>query len=114
MRKLFVCAVMLGVMSLLAGGAPSTAFAQGKKDKDKEGKKTMKAAAAGVIEIGEGKDGKFRFSVRNADGKYLAGSAAYATEKDAREAIEELKEVISKAKVTHKAKTDKDKDKDKK
>ncbi len=93
MKKLFVCAVMLGVMSLLACGVPSAALAQGKKEK--AGK-----PAAGVFEIGKGKDGKYRFSVRNAEGKFLAGSTAYATEKEIREAIDEFREVVSKAKVT--------------
>ena len=100
MRKLFVCALMLGVMSMLSAGLPSTALAQG--DKDKKAKKdTKKASGAGVIEIREGKDGKFRFFVYTPKRRLLAmsGMPAFATKKEAEDGVEELKEIIGKAKV---------------
>ena len=76
-----------------------------------------KKGGKGTIELIDSKDGKFRFSVRNADGKYLGGSAVgHATEKEAREAAEELKKVIATAtyvsKKTEDTKKAKDKDKD--
>jgi hypothetical protein len=97
MRKLGLTAFVLAVLLLARGGAPEGALAQGKKD-DKKGA----PAAAGVIEIGEGKDGKFRFFVRNGEGKLLAmsGPTGFASAKDAEAAVRELREVVSKAKVT--------------
>ena len=45
-------------------------------------KKTTTAAKAGVIEIIESKDGKFRFSIRDGEGHYLGGTTVgHATEK---------------------------------
>jgi len=63
-------------------------------------KDAKKDASVGSVIIAAGKDGKFRFQVRSADDKYLAGSAAYATEKEAKEAVDELKKVLATAKVT--------------
>jgi hypothetical protein len=96
MRKLGCTALVLTVFLLARGGAPEEAVAQVKKDKKGA------PAAAGVIEIGEGKDGKFRFFVRNDEGKLLAmsGPGGFATAKEAEAAIKDLREVVSKAKVT--------------
>ena len=76
-------------------------------------------AAAGAkkktatIEIIESKDGKYRFTVRDAEGTYLGGSATgYATEKAAKKAVEDLKEALGAATfVSKKAEEKKDKDK---
>jgi len=59
-------------------------------------------AAAGVIEIGEGKDGKFRFFVRDSEDKLLAmsGPGGFSSTKDAETAIQKLKDVVKTAKVT--------------
>lgn len=86
-----------------------------KEAKDKDTKKDAKKddkASAGTVEISEGKDGKFRFAVRNAEGKYLGGSGpvGFATEKDAVAAIEDLKKVLATAKVITKKGDAKDKD----
>jgi uncharacterized protein YegP (UPF0339 family) len=111
MRKLLVCVLMLGLMAGFSGMTAPVVLAQAKKkDKDKDTKKGTKAGA-GYIEIGEGKDGKFRFFVRNEDGKLLAmsGGAGFASESDAKKAIEELREVVAKAKVTKAKPKDKDK-----
>jgi hypothetical protein len=103
MRTFIVCVLMLGALALFS--VPATVTAQ--KDKGK--------GAGGTIEISEGKDGKFRFTVRDAEGKFLANSGAnnFATEKEARAGVEEFKAVVAKAKVSVAKKTDKDKKKDK-
>lgn len=92
------------VLALAAGGlfiTSDSTEAQSKKSSPK----------TGSIELIESKDGKFRFSVRDGDGKYLAGSpVGHETEKEAREAAESLRTVIATAKfVSKKAATDKDK-----
>jgi hypothetical protein len=85
---------LMAALAFLATG-PSGTLAQGKKSK-------------GTIELIESKDGKFRFTVRDADGKYLGGSATgHATEKEAKEAAEELKRVIATATYVSKKSTSK-------
>lgn len=92
-----LCAAAL-VVGLAGGGAPA---------QDKKGTKTA-PAKGGVIEISEGKDGKYRFSVRDGDGKYLGGSAVgYATKEDAAKAVDALKAGIATAKVEYVKKDDK-------
>lgn len=120
MRKILASLVLMGAMVGLTGTMQPAAYAQKKKEttteKDtKEAKKGTKAATTGYIEISEGKDGKFRFFVRDEDDKLLAMSSpgGFASEKDAQKAVEELKEVIAKAKVTKGKKKAKDKDADK-
>jgi len=96
---------MIAAMAAFTGVNTTPTMAQAtKKDKDKDSKKGKDAKPAGVIEIAEGKDDKFRFFVRNSEGKLLAMSSpgGFATEKDAKEAIDDLKDVISSAKVTTK------------
>jgi uncharacterized protein YegP (UPF0339 family) len=90
MRKFLVCGLLFGALALFTGVSPNPAVAQKKEVK------------AGTIEVNKGKDDKFRFSVRNAAGKFIAGSTAYATEKDALKGIDELKDVLKTAKVTTK------------
>ena len=70
--------------------------------------------AAGIEPaIAAGKDEKFRFFVRDSEGKLLAmsGPGGFATEKDAKDAIETLKEVIASAKVSTKKSDTKKSDK---
>lgn len=84
MKKLAGAILLTGTMMLMVAGAANT-----------QSKKPVKA---GTIELIESKDGKFRFSIRDAEGKYLGGSAVgHATEKEAREAVEELKKVLATA-----------------
>ncbi len=107
MQKLLACFLLLGSIVALSGiDAPHSVAQATKKDAKKDDK-----AGAGTIEISEGKDGKFRFGVRNAEGKYLGGSGpiGYATEKDARTADDELKQVLATAKITTKKGDGKDK-----
>ena len=62
----------------------------------------------GTIEVNESKDGKFRFTVRDADGKYLGGSATgYATKEDAVKAVDALKAALATAKIEYNKKDDK-------
>lgn len=100
MRKL--CGALLMVALMVAAGADigPRALAQGTK-KEKDGKVKAKSGS-GVIEVTEGKDGKFRFFVRDGNGKLLAMSSptGFATAKDATKAVEDLKEVIATAKIT--------------
>lgn len=109
LQKLLACIVLLGGIAALSGiDAPRGVAQAAKKDAKKDDK-----ASTGTIEISEGKDGKFRFSVRNAEGKYLGGSGpvGFATEKDAHAAIEDLKKVLATAKIVTKKSDTKDKDK---
>jgi uncharacterized protein YegP (UPF0339 family) len=105
MRKMS-CALL--VLALLVGYHAATmepASAQGKKA----------SAEQGTIEINEGKDGKFRFNVRDSKGKLLAQSslAGFASVKEAQAGVDRLKEVIATAKVAVGSKKDAKKDKDK-
>jgi uncharacterized protein YegP (UPF0339 family) len=91
MRRLYLCLILAAALATAGTIPPPAVQGQGKKD-----------AKSGVIEISEGKDGKFRFFVRDGEGKLLAMSSpgGFATEKDARAAIDSLKAVISRATVT--------------
>src|SRR5262249_61799246 len=96
-----------GAVALLAiDCAETNAAALAQKEKDKSTKK----GGPGTVEIGEGKDGKFRLTIRDAEGKFLAVSAPHATEKEARAAIDELRDALTKAKVVVK-KAEKEKEK---
>ena len=88
MKKFFV----VGFLAVAALWAAGDGLAQ-------QGKRSGGSAAkAGTIEIVESRDGKFRFNVRDADGKYLGGSTVgHETDKEAREAVEELKRVLATA-----------------
>ena len=103
MKKLLGAMVLTAAIMVMASGTDST-FAQAKKP----------ASKAGTIELLESKDGKFRFNIRDADGKYLGGSTVgHATEKEAREAVEELKKVLTTATYVSKKSEESKKDKDK-
>jgi len=109
MRRLLGLVATVALLAIVCAATNPTAMAQ--KDKDK------KKGGPGTVEISEGKDGKFRLTIRDADGKFLALSAAHATEKEARAAIDELRDALAKAKVVvKKAEKEKEKktDKDKK
>lgn len=114
MRKTVFGGFLLAALILAVGVSPDAVVAQAKKDdkaakKDDKTTKDKKEAKAGVVEIAKGKDDKFRFFVRDAEGKLLAmsGPGGFATTKEAQAAIDDLKEVISKAKVSVKDKDDK-------
>lgn len=97
MTKLLCRAVLFVSMAGLVSTATiSTAPAQDKKDTTKK----APAGKAGTIEVSEGKDGKFRFTIRDAEGKFLALSGAHEKKEDALKSIETLKDVLPKATVT--------------
>jgi hypothetical protein len=101
MKNVVAALFLTGAIVVLASGTADT-LAQGKK------------AGKGTIELIESKDAKFRFTVRDADGKYVGGSAVgHATEKDAREAAETLKKIIATATYVSKKAEDTKKAKDK-
>ena len=64
-------------------------------------KKKMEAKSEGTVVIKPGKDGKFRFTVRDGEGKLLAMSspAGFKTTDDATAAIDALKKTLADAKV---------------
>lgn len=114
MGKTTLCGFLLAALILACGARPDAVVAQAKKEdkaakKDDKKIKDKKDAKGGVIEITKGKDDKFRFFVRDGDGKLLAMSSpgGFATPKDAEKAIDRLREVVSKAKVSVNAKGDK-------
>lgn len=90
MTALVRSAVLLAAVAGLvaAGGQPTLAQ-----------KKEAKAAKAGVVEVKQGKDDKFRLTVRDADGKFLAMSGAFATKADALKGLDALKDALKDAKV---------------
>ena len=100
--KNVLCTLCLVTTVMFAASASVDTFAQGKKT----------AAKAGTIELIQSKDGKIRFSVRDAEGKYLGGSTVgHATEKEARAAVEELKKVLATATYVRKKSDDSKSDK---
>ena len=88
MRQLVVCLALLAAFIIVSGASFTGALAQ---DKSK----------GPYIEVSEGKDGKYRFSVRSGEGKLLAmsGPTGYADEKAALKAIDDLKTALKTAKV---------------
>jgi hypothetical protein len=102
MKNLLIAVILAGACLFLGTHIADT-NAQTKKPK------------AGTIELIKSKDGKFRFSVRDADGKYLGGSAVgHATEKEAKEAVEDLKKVLATATYVSKSTEDSKDSKDSK
>lgn len=115
---------LAGVFAVAAGGVATvsgpTALAQAQKDKAKPAdpkkddpkKPDDKKAVKGSIVIKPDAKDRFRISVRGEDGKTLLMSAGngFATEKEAREAIDEIKGILASAKVTVEPK-EKEKDK---
>jgi hypothetical protein len=86
MKKLVGAVFLTAAIVFMASGTTDTLAQGGKK------------AGKGTIELLESKDGKYRFTVRDAEGKYIGGSAVgHATEKEAKEAAETLKKVIATA-----------------
>jgi hypothetical protein len=107
MRQTLFGGLLVAALVVAMGVTPDSVVAQGKeKDKvTKEKEKAKdKATKGAVIEIGKGKDDKFRFFVRDHDGHLLAMSSpgGFASVKDAEVAIDKLKEAVAKAKVVMK------------
>jgi uncharacterized protein YegP (UPF0339 family) len=104
MRKTMLGGLVLAALILTVGNtAPDTAVAQAKKEtKAAKEAKDKRDARAGVIEITKGKDDKYRFFVRDGEGKLLAmsGPGGFASAKEAEEAIDQMKGVVARAKVS--------------
>ena len=86
------------------------------KDSKDDTKKDSKKAVVkpSVVKIGEGKDGKFRFSIYNAEGEFLAmsGSNTFESKADAVKGLEELKAALKETKIEYlESKKTKEKDK---
>jgi uncharacterized protein YegP (UPF0339 family) len=83
---------------------------EAKKAEDKKG-----SGKVGSIEIKEGKDSKFRFSIYDGDEKFVAmsGPQGFATKEDAAKAVEKLKTVLKDAKVEYVKKDEKEEKKEK-
>jgi uncharacterized protein YegP (UPF0339 family) len=88
----------IGVMSL----SNPEAFAQGAKGKAADKAKGEKPSAKGSVIIKPDAKERFRISIKNEDGKTLLMSAGngFATEEEAKAAIEEIKAILETAKVT--------------
>ena len=106
-------------MAGMSGTVLSVSSIAQEKAKDTKKDDTKKAAVkASIVKIGEGKDGKFRFSIYNAEGEFLAMSGAntFDSKADAVKGLEELKAALKETKVEYlesKKVKDKEKDKDK-
>jgi hypothetical protein len=95
MKNLLVAMVLAGACLLLGTHIPDTDA------------QTKKPAKAGTVELIKSRDGKFRFNIRDADGKYLGGSTVgHATEKEAKDSVEELKKVLATATYVSKSSED--------
>jgi hypothetical protein len=93
----FLCTAVLfaGMAGLVSTSTMSNAGAVQKDKKD-----TTKAAGkTGTIEINQGKDEKYRFVIRDSEGKLLAmsGPTGFEKREDAVKAVETLKDVLPKA-----------------
>jgi hypothetical protein len=109
MKKWVRGLALVAAMTTVSVAALSVADAQ-EKGKKSTGKTT------GIVVVSEGKDGKFRFTVRDNDEKFLAmsGPTGFTTREDALKALEKLKDALENPKITSKkSAADKGKDKDK-
>lgn len=100
LSSLLMAAVVAG-LTTVGGAAP----AQDKKDVKKD---TKVVKGGGTIEVNESKDGKYRFTVRDADGKYVGGSAVgYESKEAAVKAVDALKAALAGGKIEYNKKDDK-------
>lgn len=123
MKKLFRTLALAGVFAVAAGTAVTlsgpVALANSQKakvdpkkdDTKKEDPKKPTTVAKGSVVIKPDAKGRFRLSVKNEDGKTLLMSAGngFETEKEAREAIDDIKSILASAKVTVEKGDEKDK-----
>ena len=101
----YIAVVLLSAGILVTSTATNTSVSAQDKKKDKDSKVKDKGTVhTGHIEIHKSaKNDKYYFGVRDADGKYLGGSTTpYASEKEAREAIETFRKIVAGAKVSMK------------
>jgi len=83
---------------------PLMAEQQNKTDSDtKKIPLDTKVPAQGTVEISEGKDGKYRFFVRDSQGKVVGGSGltGFESKEAAAKAVQSLKEILNHAKLVY-------------
>ena len=93
------------LMAMLAGGAAGVlTVTNDTAAQEKVAPKKGVAVKAGKFVISEGKDMMFRFSVYDAEGKFLANSGAnkFATKEEATKGVETFKAALKDAKVESK------------
>jgi uncharacterized protein YegP (UPF0339 family) len=111
--KLVRCVVLAAAIAgVVSAAALPSAPAQEKKTK----KEATKDEAVGTVEMNKDVKGMYRFKVVGEDGKtIMQSSKGYEKKEDAMKAIDTVKSIMSKAKVTEgKGGDDKDEKKDKK
>jgi uncharacterized protein YegP (UPF0339 family) len=70
--------------------------------KDSSAKTEPKKTSTGTIQITEGKDGKFRYKLVDADNKFIFGAlTGYESKEDAAKGVQNMKDVLSTAKITY-------------
>lgn len=70
--------------------------------KDSQTKPESAKSSVGSIQIAEGKDGKFRYKLVDADNKYVMSSImAYESKEAAAKAVQNMKDVLATAKITY-------------
>jgi hypothetical protein len=98
MSKLIRVLSLMMAISLVSLPATLSMAQDAKKDAKKDDKKDPKKdskKSTGTIEIGETAKGKFYFTIRGTDGKYLAGATPiFASKEDALKAVEKLKAAL--------------------
>jgi uncharacterized protein YegP (UPF0339 family) len=122
--------LVLGLFSAAAVGVAITgtpvASAQATKGADKtkekptdkatkDDKKPTASTGKSAVVVKPGKDDRFRIFIRNEDGKTIMMSSGngFETEKEAKEAIDEIKAILKDAKVTSEKADPKEPSKDK-
>lgn len=104
MKKILACL-------LLAGGIGAIALPEAFVSAQPAKKGTTAAKQATII-LGETAKGKWYFTIRDADDKYLAGcTPVHASEKDAKASVENLKKALENFKYELKKGDDKEEEK---
>ena len=98
MTKFIRCAVLVAAIAgLVSAAGPSLAPAQDKKKEIK----ASKDDAGGTVVLSQDSKDMYRFKVVGADGKtIMQSSKGYAKKDDALKALDTVKSILSKAKVT--------------
>jgi uncharacterized protein YegP (UPF0339 family) len=105
-----VFAIGAGTVVTLSSPAVLAQAAKGKPAVDpKKPEEPKKSAAKGSVIIKPDAKERFRISIKDEEGKTLLMSAGngFATEKEARDAIEDIKAILASAKVTVEKASDK-------
>ena len=116
-KKSVRCLGLAAALTALTLAANPSVVAQDKKKKEDK-----TASSKATVKIGEGKDGRFRFSIYDGDDVFLgmSGPKGYDTKADAVKGVEAMKAALATAKIVDKPKDEgdekdikKDKDKEK-